>query len=174
MIGGDPGIGKSTLLLQLSSQLAAAKHAALYISGEESEKQTKLRASRLNINNDSLYILSETNLEYVIDSINEMNPDFVVIDSIQTIYLDTVTSAAGSVSQVRECTSALMKVAKTKGIPIFIVGHVTKEGAIAGPRLLEHMVDTVLYFEGERHHAFRILRSVKNRFGSTHEMGILK
>lgn len=120
-----------------------------------------LRASRLNINNDSLYILSETNLEYVIDSINEMNPDFVVIDSIQTIYLDTVTSAAGSVSQVRECTSALMKVAKTKGIPIFIVGHVTKEGAIAGPRLLEHMVDTVLYFEGERHHAFRILRSVK-------------
>ena len=174
LIGGDPGIGKSTLLLQLSSQLAAAKHAALYISGEESEKQTKLRASRLNINNDSLYILSETNLEYVIDSINEMNPDFVVIDSIQTIYLDTVTSAAGSVSQVRECTSALMKVAKTKGIPIFIVGHVTKEGAIAGPRLLEHMVDTVLYFEGERHHAFRILRSVKNRFGSTHEMGIFE
>ncbi len=174
LIGGDPGIGKSTLLLQLSSQLAATKHTSLYISGEESEKQTKLRASRLNINEEALYILSETNLEYVIDTINEMNPAFVVIDSIQTIYLDSVTSAAGSVSQVRECTQALMKVAKTKGIPIFIVGHVTKEGAIAGPRLLEHMVDTVLYFEGERHHTFRILRSVKNRFGSTHEMGIFE
>ncbi|PKR76623.1 DNA repair protein RadA [Halalkalibacillus sediminis] len=174
LIGGDPGIGKSTLLLQVSAQLANRPLSVLYISGEESEKQTKLRADRLSIKEDQLYVMAETNLEYVVDAIEDMDPDFVVIDSIQTIYHDAVTSAPGSVSQVRECTSMLMKVAKTKGIPIFIVGHVTKEGAIAGPRLLEHMVDTVLYFEGERHHSFRILRSVKNRFGSTHEMGIFE
>ncbi|NIK12907.1 DNA repair protein RadA [Alkalibacillus almallahensis] len=174
LIGGDPGIGKSTLLLQLSSQVANNHMNVLYISGEESEKQTKLRSDRLDANEDHLYIMAETNLEYVIDAIDQMNPSFVVIDSIQTIFNDAVTSAPGSVSQVRECTSALMKVAKSKGISIFIVGHVTKEGAIAGPRLLEHMVDTVLYFEGERHHTFRILRSVKNRFGSTHEMGIFE
>ncbi|MDQ0352392.1 DNA repair protein RadA/Sms [Alkalibacillus filiformis] len=174
LIGGDPGIGKSTLLLQLSSQVANLNMNVLYISGEESEKQTKLRADRLDVSENDLFIMAETNIEYVIDAIDEMNPSFVVIDSIQTVYHDAVTSAPGSVSQVRECTSALMKLAKSKGIPIFIVGHVTKEGAIAGPRLLEHMVDTVLYFEGERHHTFRILRSVKNRFGSTHEMGIFE
>ncbi|WP_051189147.1 DNA repair protein RadA [Halalkalibacillus halophilus] len=174
LIGGDPGIGKSTLLLQLSAQIAMKDLNVLYISGEESEKQTKLRAERLVVDQSELYIMAETNLEYVIDAIEDTNPAFVVIDSIQTVYHDAVTSAPGSVSQVRECTSALMKVAKTKGIPIFIVGHVTKEGNIAGPRLLEHMVDTVLYFEGERHHSFRILRSVKNRFGSTHEMGIFE
>ena len=174
LIGGDPGIGKSTLLLQVSQQIAKKNLKVLYVSGEESEKQTKLRANRLNITEDLLYILSETNLDFIIDIIEEMKPDFVVIDSIQTVYHDAVTSAPGSVSQVRECTQSLMKVAKSKNIPIFIVGHVTKEGSLAGPRLLEHMVDTVLYFEGERHHTFRILRSVKNRFGSTHEMGIFE
>ncbi len=174
LIGGDPGIGKSTLLLQVSQQLAQKQHKVLYISGEESEKQTKLRADRLNIKEDDLFILSETNLDYIIDAIDNTDPAFVVVDSIQTVYQDAVTSAPGSVSQVRECTATLMKLAKTKGIPIFIVGHVTKEGSLAGPRLLEHMVDTVLYFEGERHHTFRIVRSVKNRFGSTHEMGIFE
>ncbi|GEL78094.1 DNA repair protein RadA [Tenuibacillus multivorans] len=174
LIGGDPGIGKSTLLLQVSSQLATKQLEVLYISGEESEKQTKLRADRLDIGDDQLYIMSETNIDDIIDAVEEMDPSFVVIDSIQTVYHEAVTSAPGSVSQVRECTGTLMKLAKTKGIPIFIVGHVTKEGAIAGPRLLEHMVDTVLYFEGERHHTFRIVRSVKNRFGSTHEMGIFE
>ncbi|MGM8216213.1 DNA repair protein RadA [Bacillaceae bacterium W0354] len=174
LIGGDPGIGKSTLLLQVSQQLAQKSLKVLYVSGEESEKQTKLRANRLNITTDQLFILSETNLDYIIDVVEEMDPSFVVIDSIQTVYHESVTSAPGSVSQVRECTSTLMKLAKSKGIPIFIVGHVTKEGSLAGPRLLEHMVDAVLYFEGERHHTFRILRSVKNRFGSTHEMGIFE
>ncbi|MCP8618073.1 DNA repair protein RadA [Salirhabdus salicampi] len=174
LIGGDPGIGKSTLLLQLSSQLADKKLKVLYISGEESVRQTKLRADRLAIKSENLYILAETNLEEVSGAINDMEPSFVVIDSIQTVYNDDITSAPGSVAQVRECTSELMKIAKGKGIPIFIVGHVTKEGSIAGPRLLEHMVDSVLYFEGERHHTFRILRSVKNRFGSTHEMGIFE
>jgi DNA repair protein RadA/Sms len=174
LIGGDPGIGKSTLLLQVSSNLAMKGNTVLYISGEESVKQTKIRADRLGITTDHLYVLAETDLEYISQSIEEMNPDFVVIDSIQTIYLPDVTSAPGSVSQVRECTAELMRIAKTKGIAIFIVGHVTKEGVIAGPRLLEHMVDTVLYFEGERHHTYRIIRSVKNRFGSTNEMGIFE
>lgn len=174
LIGGDPGIGKSTLLLQVSSQLAEKGLPVLYISGEESTQQTKLRADRLGIAADLLYVLSETNLFDIARQIEEVEPSFVVIDSIQTIYRDEVASAPGSVSQVRECTSELMKIAKTNGIPIFIVGHVTKEGSIAGPRLLEHMVDAVLYFEGERHHAFRILRGVKNRFGSTNEMGIFE
>ncbi|MFD1021177.1 DNA repair protein RadA [Thalassobacillus hwangdonensis] len=174
LIGGDPGIGKSTLLLQVSAQLANKKLPVLYISGEESTRQTKLRADRLSIKSDDLYVLSETNLVEVVNQIESINPKFVVIDSIQTIYREEVTSAPGSVSQVRECTSELMRVAKSKGIPIFIVGHVTKEGSIAGPRLLEHMVDAVLYFEGERHHTFRILRGVKNRFGSTNEMGIFE
>ncbi|MCA1032734.1 DNA repair protein RadA [Bacillus timonensis] len=173
LIGGDPGIGKSTLLLQISAQLAF-KQKVLYISGEESIKQTKLRADRLGVMSDQLFVHSETDLELISQAITEMNPTFVVIDSIQTIYHPEVTSAPGSVSQVRECTAELMKIAKTKGIAIFIVGHVTKEGAIAGPRLLEHMVDTVLYFEGERHHTYRILRAVKNRFGSTNEMGIFE
>ncbi|MDC3425491.1 DNA repair protein RadA [Aquibacillus sp. 3ASR75-11] len=174
LIGGDPGIGKSTLLLQVSAQLADKAFPVLYISGEESTRQTKLRADRLGIKSDLLYVLSETNLLDVTNQIELLNPSFVVIDSIQTIYREEVSSAPGSVSQVRECTSELMRIAKSKGIPIFIVGHVTKEGSIAGPRLLEHMVDAVLYFEGERHHTFRILRGVKNRFGSTHEMGIFE
>ena len=174
LIGGDPGIGKSTLLLQVSAQIADKNMPVLYISGEESARQTKLRAERLAITSDELYVLSETNLQDVVTHIENVDPKFVVIDSIQTIYKEDVQSAPGSVSQVRECTSHLMRIAKSKGIPIFIVGHVTKEGSIAGPRLLEHMVDAVLYFEGERHHTFRILRSVKNRFGSTHEMGIFE
>ncbi|MDF0727607.1 DNA repair protein RadA [Cytobacillus sp. S13-E01] len=173
LIGGDPGIGKSTLLLQVSSQIAKNEK-VLYISGEESVKQTKLRSDRLGVMSDQLYVLAETDLEYISQSIHEMNPSFVVIDSIQTIYNSEITSAPGSVSQVRECTAELMRIAKTNGIAIFIVGHVTKEGNIAGPRLLEHMVDTVLYFEGERHHSYRILRAVKNRFGSTNEMGIFE
>ncbi|MBD1382791.1 DNA repair protein RadA [Metabacillus arenae] len=174
LIGGDPGIGKSTLLLQVSSQLADSGHDVLYISGEESVKQTKLRADRLGITSKQLYVLSETDMEFISKSIEETNPSFVVVDSIQTVYQSDISSAPGSVSQVRECTAELMRIAKTKGIPIFIVGHVTKEGSIAGPRLLEHMVDTVLYFEGERHHTYRILRAVKNRFGSTNEMGIFE
>ena len=174
LIGGDPGIGKSTLLLQVSAQLANHNHDVLYISGEESVKQTKLRAVRLGVTSDHLYVYSETDMGMIEQAINEMNPNFVIIDSIQTVFHPDVTSAPGSVSQVRECTAELMRLAKTKGIAIFIVGHVTKEGNIAGPRLLEHMVDTVLYFEGERHHTYRILRAVKNRFGSTNEMGIFE
>lgn len=174
LIGGDPGIGKSTLLLQVSAQLAVKQHRVLYISGEESLRQTKLRADRLGITSSNLIVYSETNLEDINQTIEAMEPAFVIIDSIQTIFHPNVTSAPGSVSQVRECTAELMRIAKTKGIAIFIVGHVTKEGSIAGPRLLEHMVDTVLYFEGERHHTYRILRAVKNRFGSTNEMGIFE
>ncbi|MCM3791011.1 DNA repair protein RadA [Domibacillus indicus] len=174
LIGGDPGIGKSTLLLQVSSQLSSKGSNVLYISGEESVKQTKMRASRMGINEQSLYIYAETNLQLIHSAIENMKPQFVIIDSIQTVHHPEVTSAPGSVSQVRECTAELMRIAKVNNIAIFIVGHVTKEGAIAGPRLLEHMVDTVLYFEGERHHTYRILRAVKNRFGSTNEMGIFE
>ncbi|MHA6253383.1 DNA repair protein RadA [Oceanobacillus sp. CAU 1775] len=174
LIGGDPGIGKSTLILQISSQIARKGMPVLYVSGEESTRQTKLRAERLDVNEDELYVLSETNLQDISHQIDELNPELVVIDSIQTMYREEVTSAPGSVSQVRECTSELMRIAKTKNISIFIVGHVTKEGSIAGPRILEHMVDAVLYFEGERHHTYRILRGVKNRFGSTNEMGIFE
>lgn len=174
LIGGDPGIGKSTLLLQTSAQIADKKLTVLYISGEESMQQTKLRAERLAVNTDKLYVLSETNMHQIIHQIEEVKPDFVVIDSIQTMFKEEVTSAPGSVTQVRESTMELMKIAKSSAIPIFIVGHVTKEGAIAGPRMLEHMVDVVLYFEGERHHTYRILRTVKNRFGSTNEMGIFE
>jgi len=174
LIGGDPGIGKSTLLLQVSSQLAKKSHSVLYISGEESMRQTKLRADRLGISSENLFVYSETSLEEISRTIDSTSPEFVIVDSIQTIFHPEVTSAPGSVSQVRECTAELMRIGKTKGIAIFIVGHVTKEGSIAGPRLLEHMVDTVLYFEGERHHTYRILRAVKNRFGSTNEMGIFE
>lgn len=174
LIGGDPGIGKSTLLLQISNQLAKNNLKVLYISGEESVKQTKLRADRLGIASDQLFVFSETDLLIIEQTIQELQPDFTVIDSIQTVYHPAITSAPGSVSQVRETTSELMRIAKMNGIPIFIVGHVTKEGSIAGPRLLEHMVDTVLYFEGERHHTFRVLRAVKNRFGSTNEIGIFE
>ncbi|WP_458415223.1 DNA repair protein RadA [Schinkia sp. CFF1] len=174
LIGGDPGIGKSTLLLQISSQLANSHYKVLYISGEESVRQTKLRADRLRITSDNIFVLSETDLAFIEKAIDELSPTFVVIDSIQTVYHPEVQSAPGSVSQVRECTSHFMRIAKTKGVAIFLVGHVTKEGSIAGPRLLEHMVDAVLYFEGERHHTYRILRAVKNRFGSTNEMGIFE
>lgn len=174
LVGGDPGIGKSTLLLQLSHTLANQQKKVLYISGEESAQQTKLRADRLGIKAEELYVLCETNLEQITLAIDQVKPQFIVIDSIQTVYQPTITSAPGSVSQVRECTGEFMRIAKTKGIATFLVGHVTKEGAIAGPRLLEHMVDCVLYFEGDRHHAYRLLRAVKNRFGSTNEIAIFE
>jgi len=172
LFGGEPGIGKSTLLLQTANDLGNQKIKVLYVSGEESAKQIRLRAKRLQAESDNIYIYSETNMFLIEAQIKAMKPQFVIIDSIQTIYLDEISSAPGSVTQVRECTAWLMKIAKVGGIPIFIVGHVTKDGNIAGPRLLEHMVDTVLYFEGERHHTYRILRAVKNRFGSTNEIGI--
>lgn len=174
LVGGDPGIGKSTILLQVSAHLAHSGKKVLYISGEESLKQTKLRAERLGLPTDDLFVLAETDMLMIERVIDEENPGFVIIDSIQTVYMDEIQSAPGSVSQVRECTAALMKIAKTRGVAVFIVGHVTKQGSIAGPRLLEHMVDAVLYFEGERHHTFRILRAVKNRFGSTNEIGIFE
>lgn len=174
LIGGDPGIGKSTLLMQLSAILSNKSHRVLYISGEESIKQTRLRASRLGVQTKELFIYAETDLEFIRHTIEEVAPKFIIVDSIQTVHHPKVTSAPGSVSQVRECTSELMKIAKTKGIATFLVGHVTKEGQIAGPRILEHMVDTVLYFEGERHHTYRILRSHKNRFGSTNEIAIFE
>jgi len=174
LVGGDPGIGKSTLLLQTSFALAEAQQKVLYISGEESVKQTKLRADRLQAASELLYVLCETNLELIEEAIQELDPDFLVIDSIQTVYHPAIASAPGTVGQVRECTGHFMRIAKGKGIATVLVGHVTKEGAIAGPRLLEHMVDCVLYFEGERHHSYRLLRAVKNRFGSTNEIGIFE
>jgi len=174
LVGGDPGIGKSTMLLQTSFALAHQGHKVLYISGEESVKQIKLRADRLSVKTPQLYVVTETDLELVEEQINEVLPDVMIIDSIQTIFHPSITSAAGSVAQVRETTAHLMRIAKGKGIATFIVGHVTKEGSIAGPRMLEHMVDAVLYFEGDRHNTFRILRAVKNRFGSTNEIGIFE
>ncbi|RJG15937.1 DNA repair protein RadA [Paenibacillus thiaminolyticus] len=174
LVGGDPGIGKSTLLLQASNALAVSGLKVLYVSGEESTRQTKLRADRLGVLSERLFVLSETNLQYIEEAIEAMSPDFLVIDSIQTVYQPSVESAPGSVAQVRECTSVCMRIAKGRGIATVLVGHVTKEGAIAGPRMLEHMVDCVLYFEGERHHSYRILRAVKNRFGSTNEIGIFE
>jgi DNA repair protein RadA/Sms len=199
LIGGDPGIGKSTLLLQVSNQLAQ-RYRILYISGEESGQQIKLRASRLGVSKDAnevveengkvveeapepknsesigadLYVLPETDLEEILREIDSLKPNVAVIDSIQTIFLPALTSAPGSVAQVRECTAALMKVAKHEDITMLIVGHVTKEGAIAGPKVLEHLVDTVLYFEGDRFASHRLLRTVKNRFGATHEIGIFE
>ncbi len=174
LIGGDPGIGKSTLLLQVSQQLADVGSKVLYVSGEESAEQIKMRAERLGSIETEFYLYAETDMHEVARAIEDLEPDYVIIDSIQTMTQPDVTSVAGSVSQVRETTAELLKIAKTNGIAIFIVGHVTKEGAIAGPRMLEHMVDTVLYFEGEKHHSFRILRAVKNRFGSTNEIGIFE
>jgi DNA repair protein RadA/Sms len=174
LVGGDPGIGKSTLLLQTSHALTESQQKVLYISGEESIKQIKLRADRLNAFSPLLYVLCETNLELIEEAIQEIQPDFMVIDSIQTVYHPGVTSAPGTVAQVRECTGHFMRIAKGQGIATVLVGHVTKEGAIAGPRMLEHMVDCVLYFEGERHHSYRLLRAVKNRFGSTNEIGIFE
>lgn len=174
LVGGDPGIGKSTLLLQTSFELTRKEQKVLYISGEESTRQTKLRADRLNALSPLLFVLCETNIELIMNAIDQVKPDFLVIDSIQTVYHPAIASAPGSVSQVRECTAHFMRIAKTQGIATVLVGHVTKEGAIAGPRLLEHMVDCVLYFEGERHHTYRVLRAVKNRFGSTNEIGIFE
>ncbi|WP_138496067.1 DNA repair protein RadA [Paenibacillus pinistramenti] len=174
LVGGDPGIGKSTLLLQTSHELAKSGLRVLYISGEESVRQTKMRAERLGALSPELYVLCESSVERIEEAIDSVKPDFLVIDSIQTVYLSEITSAPGSVSQVRECTGRFMRIAKGQGIATVLVGHVTKEGAIAGPRMLEHMVDCVLYFEGERHHTYRLLRAVKNRFGSTNEIGIFE
>lgn len=174
LVGGDPGIGKSTLLLQVCQRLCEDKHQVLYISGEESLKQIKLRANRMGEFTEDLLLLCETNLEIVKNVIQKRKPEVVIIDSIQTMYSEEVASALGSVSQVRESTNVFMQLAKGLGISIFIVGHVTKEGTVAGPRVLEHMVDTVLYFEGDRHASYRILRGVKNRFGSTNEIGVFE
>ena len=173
LIGGDPGIGKSTLLLQVSIQLAD-KGTVLYVSGEESAEQIKLRSERLGDIDNEFYLYAETNMQAIRAQIEQIQPDFLIIDSIQTIMSPDISGVQGSVSQVREVTAELMQLAKTNNIATFIVGHVTKEGQLAGPRMLEHMVDTVLYFEGERHHTFRILRAVKNRFGSTNEIGIFE
>ena len=174
LVGGDPGIGKSTLLLQVCQRLCEDKKQVLYISGEESLGQIKLRANRMGEFREELYLLCEMNLEVIRSVIDKRRPDIVVIDSIQTMYSEEVASAPGSVSQVRESTNIFMQLAKGLGISIFIVGHVTKEGTVAGPRVLEHMVDTVLYFEGDRHASHRILRGVKNRFGSTNEIGVFE
>lgn len=173
LIGGDPGIGKSTLLLQVCNHMAKEGRKVLYISGEESMQQIRIRAERLGTLQD-LYLLCETNLEIIEEVLRREGPEVVVIDSIQTMYVEEVASAPGSVSQVRETTALLLRIAKGLGISVFLVGHVTKEGAVAGPRVLEHMVDTVLYFEGDRHAAYRILRGVKNRFGSTNEIGVFE
>lgn len=174
LVGGDPGIGKSTLLLQTCRLLANAGHKVLYISGEESLKQIKLRAMRIGDFQDNMLLLCETNLSVVEETIRHSEPEVVIIDSIQTMYQESVASAPGSVSQVREATNVFLQLAKGMGISIFIVGHVTKEGTVAGPRVLEHMVDTVLYFEGDRYASYRILRGVKNRFGSTNEIGVFE
>ena len=174
LVGGDPGIGKSTLLLQVCRNMSGAGKNILYISGEESLKQIKLRANRMGKFSDNLKLLAETSLDSIESVITEVKPDAVVIDSIQTIFREDISSAPGSVSQVRESTNTLMQIAKGNTIPVFIVGHVTKEGVVAGPRVLEHMVDTVLYFEGDRHAAYRIIRGVKNRYGSTNEIGVFE
>ncbi len=174
LVGGDPGIGKSTLLLQVCQKLCERGKQVLYISGEESLRQIKLRANRMGEFTEDLLLLCETNLEIIKNVIEKRKPEMVVIDSIQTMYSEEVSSAPGSVSQVRESTNVFMQLAKGLGISIFIVGHVTKEGTVAGPRVLEHMVDTVLYFEGDRHASYRILRGVKNRFGSTNEIGVFE
>ncbi len=173
LVGGDPGIGKSTLLLQACASLAT-KGRALYVTAEESTRQVKLRADRLQLQADNLYLLAETSLEQIKQRIKELQPTFLVIDSIQTIFTSSLDSAPGSVGQVRECTGQLMLLAKGEGLSIFLVGHVTKDGSIAGPRVLEHMVDTVLYFEGDPGYAYRILRAVKNRYGSTNEIGVFE
>jgi len=176
LVGGDPGIGKSTLMLQMAMEMASQKR-VLYVSGEESERQIKMRAVRLNGKKElpkNLLLVTETNLEVILNHINEVKPELLIIDSIQTVYLSELDSSAGSVSQVRECSSQLRELAKTSGVSVFIIGHVTKEGAIAGPRVLEHIVDTVLYLEGDRFQAYRLLRSVKNRFGATSEVGVFE
>ena len=174
LVGGDPGIGKSTLLLQMCRELASMGKKVLYVSGEESTVQIKMRADRLGEFKGEMLLLSETNLDTVLDNIDEIKPEIVVIDSVQTMFKEDVNAAPGSISQVKETTNVLMHIAKEKGIATFIVGHVTKEGTVAGPRVLEHMVDTVLYFEGENQASYRMLRAVKNRFGSTNEIGVFE
>ena len=175
LVGGDPGIGKSTISLQVSNQLTRQGVTVLYVSGEESVAQTKLRAKRLGSpDSGSLYIVNQTDLSLIIEYIQKIKPEVVIIDSIQVIFEPSISSSPGSVSQVRECAGILTQLAKTRGMTIFIIGHVTKEGTIAGPRVLEHIVDTVLYFEGDRFSLYRILRAVKNRFGSTNEIGVFE
>jgi DNA repair protein RadA/Sms len=174
LIGGDPGIGKSTVLLQAARALAEAAPPVLYVSGEESAAQVKLRAERLGVATDGLYLWSENDLAAVQAELDTIKPGALVVDSIQTVFLPEIESAPGSVAQVRECGARLMAIAKGRGLPTFMVGHVTKDGSLAGPRVLEHLVDTVLYFEGEQHHANRVLRAVKNRFGSTNEIGVFQ
>lgn len=174
LLGGDPGIGKSTLLLESANKIADKNNKVLYISGEESLQQLKMRANRMNVNSENLSFLSEINMDYIKETILQENPKVVIIDSIQTMYSPDISSSPGSVSQIRENTNALMQIAKKDNITIILVGHVTKDGNLAGPRVLEHMVDTVLYFEGERYHTYRILRAVKNRFGATNEVGIFE
>ncbi|MCL6638023.1 MAG: DNA repair protein RadA [Alicyclobacillus sp.] len=174
LIGGDPGIGKSTLLLQLAYTAACAGRKVLYVSGEESAAQLRLRAERLGSTHPLVYVLAETDLDVALQAVARLRPDLLMVDSIQTVFRPGVTSAPGSVVQVNECTSALLQVAKSQSLPTLMVGHVTKEGNLAGPRMLEHMVDTVLYFEGDRHHTYRWLRSVKNRFGSTQELAVFE
>ena len=174
LVGGDPGIGKSTLLLQAFSGLGNNSGSLLYVSGEESAQQIKMRADRLKVSSESIYLLAETSLEGILEAAAGMTPRAMVVDSVQTVFTEEMPSAPGSVGQVRECAARLMTLAKHSGIPVFIVGHVTKDGAIAGPRVLEHIVDTVLYFEGDRGHSYRVLRTIKNRFGSTNEIGIFE
>ena len=174
LIGGDPGIGKSTLLLQVSALLAGQGARVLYVSGEESARQIKMRAKRLGVGDSGMYVLSETNMDEIEAQRSVLTPDYMIVDSIQTVYVPGKNAAPGSVSQVREATSILMRAAKQAGTTIFLVGHVTKEGALAGPRVLEHMVDAVLYFEGDRHQEYRILRAAKNRFGSVNEIGVFR
>ncbi len=170
LMGGEPGIGKSTLLLQLGLQLKSKK--VLYISGEESQQQIKMRADRLKMASEGFFILTETSLDNIFNQLHEINPDVLIVDSIQTIFTSKIESSPGSVSQIRECAGELLRYAKESSVPVFLIGHITKDGTIAGPKVLEHMVDTVLQFEGDRQHVYRILRSIKNRFGSTAEIGI--
>jgi DNA repair protein RadA/Sms len=174
LIGGDPGIGKSTLLLQVVARLSKEKLRALYLSGEESPQQIKIRAERLSVHAENLFLLTGTCIEHLFERIDELQPNLLVVDSIQTVYTESLPSAPGSVGQVREVCTRLLNWAKKTGIPTFLIGHVTKDGAIAGPKVLEHLVDTVLYFEGDNSHAFRILRAVKNRYGSTNEIGVFE
>lgn len=174
LIAGDPGIGKSTILLQTSGELCKNNKKVLYVTAEESSSQLKLRADRLNINSDKLYIYPQINMESIRTEIDSISPDVIVVDSIQAIYSQTITSSAGSVSQIRECCNILMQIAKNKNITVLVIGHVTKDGNIAGPKVLEHMVDTVIYFEGDKYKSYRTLRSMKNRFGTTSEVGIFE
>ncbi|MBR2934195.1 MAG: DNA repair protein RadA [Oscillospiraceae bacterium] len=173
LLGGAPGIGKSTLMLQICGQLSRFSK-VLYVSGEESERQIKLRAERLNVNGDNLYLLAETNLVNVVEAVHQLKPDVLIVDSIQTLYNGDLTTAPGSVGQVKECTMTLMQLAKGEGLTVFVIGHINKEGSIAGPKVLEHMVDCVLYFEGEQNMSHRILRAAKNRFGATNEIGVFE